>query len=340
MSTLTRTSAALGLALALAAPTAGHAEPGVQPGLVESLCLARTVPDPDCVTIAYPGVDVWAVSATLPIEESATAAYDALIPAPFTPPSRRELGVLMFRLDIPANPSTSIESDPGEGYAEGSVAIRVGFPAAEGFPYREGWWDLAQPLNDASQYGAGRGVGLPKYMATAAVRRDPDGSWRASATDWGKHASQSGPGISTVPGGNILEINWTPSDPGVSADRAQALRSFGQYGEPLFLNSPPHDETGDRDPAMVKFTPAALIPVSGVARTPATEFPDPMLGTVTVRLEGLIPGSGDDVSAGSFADLLAPGPHTVAGTVAFARGYAFLTSDNLANNVAPPEDGR
>lgn len=321
--------------LAIAMPVTAQ-DPGLQPGFVESICPSRVPPDPDCATIAYPLVDVWAVAAILPIKQgdSAAAAYDALIPEPFTPPAVREIALLMFRLDIPASPSSSIETDPGDGYAEGSVAIRVGFPAADGFPYDAGWWDLAQPLNDQSQYGAGRGVGLPKYMAEASVRRAANGDWAARALDWGKAEGQSGgPGSVTVAGGNVLEIDWTPADPGVSDERAHQLWRWGQYGDPLFVQTAPYDEVSAHDPAMVKFSPTSLVPVYGVERTPLTEYPDPIIGTATVRLEGTIPGAHDTLAAGSFADLIDPGPHTVGGTLAFARGYAFLTTDNLSNNV-------
>ncbi|MEX2554800.1 MAG: hypothetical protein WEB06_04115 [Actinomycetota bacterium] len=324
------------LAVSFAAP----AEPQLQPGLIEALCASRVPPDPDCLSIAYPAIDVWSVAAILPLREgeAATASYDSLIPPPFTPPpsGRREIAVLMFRLDLPMNPTSSIDTDPGAGYAEGSVAIRVGFPAAEGFPYSEGWWDLAQPLNDPSQYGAGRGVGLPKYMADASLRRLEDGTWAAAATGWGKADGQAGgPGSTTIEDGNVLTISWKPEELGPPGEHVEQVRAWGQYGEPLFVQTRPYDENvPTHDPAMVKFTPASLVPLYDVRRTPLTEFPDPIVGTATVRLEGAIPGPGSTITSMPFSAILEPVDHVVAGTIAFTRGYAFLTTDDLRNNTA------
>lgn len=308
------------------------ADPGVQPGFLEGICVGRIPPDPDCGAIAYPG-DVWSVAAILPVRAGGEAAYDALIPAPFYPiEGKREIAVLMFRLNVVPSPTSSIDTDPGDGYAEGSVAIRVGFPAHEGFPYREGWWDLAQPLNDQSQYDAGRGIGLPKYIAEAGLRRDGDGIWSGRALDWAKTADQAAPGIARVAGGNVLRISWSPIEPVTTPEHRAKLRAWGQYGEPLFVQTRPFDENAAHDPAMVKFTPVAVLPLADVPRTPVTEYPDPVIGTARVTLEGSISGAHTNVSAGSFADILEPGEHVVAGTVAFGRGLAWVTSDDLRNN--------
>ncbi len=319
----------------MVAPSSSADGPGLQPGFTDALC-PRPV-DTDCATIAYPAIDVWSVSAILPVKNTdaapdAEAVYDSLVPEPFTVPAERELAVLMFRLDIPTNPTSTATTDPGEGYAEGSVAIKVGFPAAHGFPYSEGFWNLAQPLNDPAQYEGGRSIGLPKYMAEAEVRRNADGTWTAGAEDWGK-VDVASPGSEPVPGGNTLQIDWSPGTPPTGAD-TDALWRWAQYGDPLFVQTVPYDEVGSHDPAMVKFTTTGLTPLFGVPRTPASEYPDPEIGTATVTLEGDIPGAGNALTAASFSDLIAPGPHTVGGAFAYARGHAFLTIDNLENNTA------
>ncbi len=321
--------------LALWPAVAGTQGPQPQPGFVESLCPRAAAPDPDCYTIALPA-EVWATAAAIPIKDDPAAikAYDSLIPEPFFPiPDRREIGVLMFRLDTTPSPARDIDTDPGPGYAEGSVAIRVGFPAQDRYPYREGWWDLAQPLNDQSQYGAGRDIGLPKYMADAGLRIDANGTWRAHATDWGPSDAEA-PGSSTVPGANELHIEWTADEPGADKERREQLWTWGQYGEPLFVQTPPYDEQGEHEPALVKFTTVSTLPVHGAPASPVTMAPDPRIGTAKVTLDGTTPAGID------FAELIGPGVHQVAGTSAFTRGFAFITSDNLANNQgeagAPP----
>src|SRR3712207_1186526 len=168
----------------------------------------------------------------------------------------------MFRLDTTPSPGRTIDTDPGPGYAEGSVAIRVGFPAKEGYPCREGWWTIAQPLNDRSQYGAGRDIGLPKYMAHAGLRVDSPRKWRAHATDWARAAGKP-PGRERVPGGNKLHIEWRDDEPAAGRARRQQLWTWGQYGEPLFVQKPPFDEPGPRKPALVKFTPVSTAPLTG-----------------------------------------------------------------------------
>ena len=334
------TALLLGAALlATLLSTAVAQTPQPQPGFAESLCPRVQPPDEDCYTIGLPA-EVWATAATIPIKDTPEAikAYDSLIPEPFYAlPKRREIGVLMFRLETAMSPERDIDSDPGPGYAEGSVAIRVGFPAEDGYPYREGWWVLAQPLNDPGQYGAGRDIGLPKYMADAGLRVEGDGRWRAHAVDWAR-ANADAPGSEPVPGGNALRIEWRSGDPGVSEERSNQLRAWGQYGEPLFVNRPPYDEAGEHAPALVKFTPVSAVPVAGAPNTPVTAAPDPRVGTATVTLEGTAPGGVE------FAKLIEPGPQTVAGTSAFTRGFAFITSDNLENNwadaAAPPSSSR
>src|SRR3712207_5904749 len=200
------------------------------PGFAQSLCPRAQAPDPDCYTISIPA-EVWAVATTLRIKPTRQAkrAYDSLIPEPFFPiPGRRRVAVLMFRLNTQMSPGSDANTDPGPGYAEGSVAIRVGFPARDGYPYRVGWWDLAQPLNDPSQYDAGRDIGLPKYMARAGLRI-ADGRWRAHATRWGRTGGGQ-PGAATVRRGNILRISWSGKKPRrLGRRRARAIRTWGRY---------------------------------------------------------------------------------------------------------------
>ena len=322
--------AAAAALLALLAPAGvlGQA-PQPQPGLAESLCPRLTAPDPDCTTIGIPA-EVWATSAIVPIKDDpqAAKAYDSLIPAPFFPlPGRRELGVLMFRLDTTPSSNRSIDDDPGAGYAEGSVAIRVGFPAKDGYPYREGWWVIAQPLNDQSQYGAGRAIGLPKHMADAGLRIDASKTWRAHAKDWAP-GNKDTPGAAVVPGGNSLTIEWSAGERPEGPERREQLWTWGQYGEALFVQRPPYDEGGEHAPGMVKFTTVSTVPLAGAPQTPVTMAPDPRIGNATVSLDGKTPGGVP------FSDLIGPGPHKVAGTSAFTRGFAFITSDDLSNNRA------
>ena len=304
--------------------------PQPQPGFAESLCPRLAAPDPDCITIGIPA-EVWAAAAIVPIRDDPQAikAYDSLIPAPFHPiPGRREVGVLMFRLNTSMSPDRTIDTDPGAGYAEGSVAIRVGFPAEEGYPYRDGWWVVAQPLNDQSQYRAGRDIGLPKHMADAGLRIDEQKTWRAHANDWAT-GNKDTPGAAPVPGGNRLSIEWRAGETTAGPERREQLWTWGQYGEPLFVQRPPYDEAGEHDPGLVKFTTVSAVPVQGAPQTPLTTAPDPRIGNATVTLEGATPGGVQ------FADLIGAGPHQVEGTSAFTRGFAFITSDNLQNNRAP-----
>src|SRR3712207_4090880 len=201
-------------------------------------------------TTLFRSSEVWATAAIVPIKDdpAAVKAYDSLIPAPFFPlPGRREVGVLMFRLDTSVSPESTIDSDPGPGYAEGSVAIRVGFPAEDGYPYREGWWVIAQPLNDQSQYQAGRHIGLPKHMADAGVRVDASKTWRAHAKDWAT-GDKAKPGAAVVPGGNSLSIEWSAADRPEGPERREQLWTWGQYGEALFVQRPPYDQAGEHAP--------------------------------------------------------------------------------------------
>lgn len=330
---------ALAAVVAMLAPSAAVAQtPQPQPGLAESLCPRLAAPDPDCITIGIPA-EVWATAAIIPIKDDpeAVQAYDSLIPAPFFPvPGRREVGVLMFRLNTSTSPDRTIDTDPGPGYAEGSVAIRVGFPAEEGYPYREGWWVIAQPLNDQSQYRPGRDIGLPKHMADAGLRIDASKTWRAHANDWAQ-GSKDAPGSAVVPGGNRLSIEWKAGERPEGPERREQLWTWGQYGEALFVQRPPYDEAGEHAPGMVKFTTTSTVPLRGAPQTPVTMAPDPRIGNATVTLEGATPGGVQ------FSDLVGSGAHSVAGTSAFTRGFAFITSDDLSNNraagdaAAPPK---
>jgi polyvinyl alcohol dehydrogenase (cytochrome) len=168
-------------------------------------------------------------------------------------------------------------------------------------------------------------------MSDAGLRIS-DGRWRAHATKWGL-GDPAAPGAETVPRGNALEIEWSKRDPKVGKTRRQQLRTWGQYGEPLFVQTPPYDESGPHQPGMVKFTPASAVPVEGAPDSPLTSPPDPRIGTTSVRLAGKTSGGT------RFAKLIGRGRHRVAGTSAFTRGFAFITVDNLSNNQAaePPQ---
>lgn len=301
--------------------------------VVDALCPRPGQTTPDCYTIPVPGAQAWVVAAIAEPKPGAEALYDSLIRRPYTAPETRQVAVLSSRLNIPADLEAGPDTQPEPGYQEGSIAIRVGFPAKDGFPYSEGWFVLAQPISDFGQYEAGRDVGIPKYMADMTVTQTDDG-WQQTATDMGTSAEQTaGPGSTTVEDGIDLTIDWSQV-PVVAEEQAVTdVERWTVFGDPLLGHKRPYDDpAANLDlPYMTKFTPSAFVPVgSAGAVTPLTNGPDLRTGLTDVTLTGTIPTT--DVP---FSDLVGPEQLTdIPGTYGFVTGTLYMTFDDLSNEMA------
>jgi hypothetical protein len=307
---------------------------GTDPEAVAAaLCPRPGQTTPDCYTIPVPAAQAWVVAAIAEPKEGAEALYDSLVRRPYTVPARRQVAVLSSRLNIPADPDAGPDTAPEPGYQEGSIALRVGFPARDGYPYTEGWFVLAQPISDVGQYDPGRDVGIPKYMADMTVSKTDDG-WRQTASGMGTSPSQvDGPGSTTVADGFALTIDW--SDVPVQADEQQVadVEDWAVFGDPLLGHKRPYDDpAADLDvPYMTKFTPSAFVPAtSAAAFTPLTNGPDLRTGRADVTLTGLIPLTGVP-----WSDLVGPEQLTgIPGTAGFITGTLYMTFDDLSNDLA------
>ena len=128
--------------------------------------IGSTAPNPSCVTEPIPG-EGWVVAAMRPPSRHALRVYRSLIPSFYAMPRRPMVAFTGSRLNV-GNPTLS-DADPGPGYMESAVEIRVRRGS------EEGWFPLATPVNDSSQYQAGRWVGIPKWMADLSMTHDHAG---------------------------------------------------------------------------------------------------------------------------------------------------------------------
>ncbi len=328
-------------ALAAAVTSAPAApSPGVPPA--EALCPRVMPPDDDCYSIPLPS-EGWLLGSVVdvdPRDKRAVRLYDALLAEHakgFGRPVKRQIAVLQFRLNVPGTPGSLEPRNPGPGYGEASIALRVSFDGRDSFPYRDGWFPLAQPVNDPSQYGAGRDVGIPKYMADIALTHD-DGGWHGVTEHFGGRDQAGGPGIATVAGGSSMRLDWAPSSRRPA--NAEQILSWTRMEKPLFTVERPYDERNvDHRPAMVKFTPVAWLTTDeSVPENPVTSR-DPQLGRMRITLRGTLP-----VTPGAFterhgrdarwADLLGTRrPLNAAGAFWHAKGYTIITGDDLDDDV-------
>jgi hypothetical protein len=335
---LARLLIAIALCAVLAAPAAAQTAPSPGAPPANALCPRLVPPDPNCYTIPIPS-EGWLIGTIVDVnkrDKRATALYDQLLAqyAPgFGAPKKRQIALLQFRLNVPGTPSAPDRTNPGPGYGEASIALRASFDGKDGYPWEDGWFPLAQPVNDSTQYGAGRADGIPKYMADISMTHD-DGGWHGSVLNWGGPDAPGGPGSATVPGGNSMRLDWAPSAAPAPANAEQIL-SWTQLGEPLFTEVAPYDvRDADHAPWLVKFTPVPFAWGSGA--DPLTTAP-PTLGTTTVSLQGTLPRSPSKWRGqATFADLLGTSePITVPGGFWYARGITYLTVDTLSDNAEP-----
>lgn len=321
-------------AFAAAAPT-----PGVPPA--EALCPRILPPDDDCYSAPLPS-EGWLLGTVVdvdPADARAIALYDELVTkhaTGFRVPERRQIALLQFRLNVPGTPGSLDPENPGPGYGEASIALRVTREGGDGNPYTAGWFPLAQPVNDQGQYGAGRDVGIPKYMADIALAHDEAG-WHGTTTRFGGRDQAGGPGIAPVDGGSSMRLDWAPAAPGAEEPAgADAIRSWTRMEDPLFTVERPYDEDAvEHRPAMVKFTPVAWLESdSGEPENPITSRP-PQIGTMRVALDGALPLTPSGFAAtygrdARWSDLLSTDqPLTAPGAFWHAKGYTVITGDDL-----------
>ncbi len=302
--------------------------------VADALCPRPGQTTPDCYTLPVPGAQAWVVAAIAEPKEGAEALYDSLVPRPYLLPEKRQVALLSSRLNLgTGDPRNGPETAPDKGYQEGSIALRVGFPARDGFPYSEGWFVLAQPISDFGQYEAGRDVGIPKYMADMSVVKDGD-TWTQSALNMGSNASQTnGPGSTTVTENDMdLSITWTPEAVEADEQEVKDVERWTIFGDPLFGHKRPYDDPNvNLDvPFMTKFTPAAYAPVGKAgAVTPLTYGPYLKTGLTDVTLTGNIP-----TTSTPWSDLVGPEQLTdIPGTFGFINGMLYITMDDLSNDV-------
>jgi Acetoacetate decarboxylase (ADC) len=155
--------------------------------------VGSTAPNPSCITEPIPG-EGWVVAAMRAPARRSLSLYRSLIPDFYAMPRRPMVAFTGSRLNV-GSPTVGT-ADPGQGYMESTVEIRV----RRGD--EEGWFPLATPVNDSSQYQAGRWVGIPKWMADLSMTPDhAAGTWTAAAT---------APGNATA----VFErITWAPAKP-------------------------------------------------------------------------------------------------------------------------------
>lgn len=319
---------------AVALPASGDPRGTHPQEVADALCERGAKIDSDCVNIPIPG-QAWVVAALTKPRPGAEKLYDSLIRPPYKPAAQRQVAVLSSRLDIPGDASMTRDTDPGAGYQEGSIAIRVSLPPMEaGYPWTDGWLVLVQPINDYSQYEAGREVGIPKYLADMTTTKTAKG-WRQVSIGFGAGPGQDkGIGSTTVKGGGRLIIDWTTDKVKASEQQIADVERWSVFGDPLVGHKRPFDDPkfDVTKPWLTKFTSTAYVPATQAAAfTPLTAGPDLEVGQTDVVLEGTIPGT----KGVPFSRLVGPKQLTdIPGVSAYFSGILYITTDGLANNMA------
>lgn len=296
----------LALTVALGAlVTAGPASASV----VDELCPQSSAgPNPSCVVEPIPGEGwVWAgaerpAATRLPL-------YRSLIPAPYAMPKDPMVAYTAVRLDAPGDPSAA-EKDPAQGYMETTVTLRVSFNG------QEGWFPLATPVNDDSQYDFGRAVGIPKYRDDVLIAHD-------HATDAWTGAAM----VAAAPKTVYERVAWSPKPPpSTDPELLGAVRRLVLNEAPQFTLVRPWDETDPgRFPERVKFTVSPLVP--------AGQLPAPRLGTTTAYVND----AAGPASLPLWRDLVDAGrPRSMPGMFWHGSGVVYVSSQRLDGQVGPP----
>lgn len=256
------TTAALTVAAAIGAAGTALAQLGgaVPGGLLSQDYLVRFIQSPqDNLTYAFP-LQARQITAVVDLKDHAPqtlALYDSLIPAGYTPPRRPEDRKIYFAIIeayIPRN------NDAVGGlhtvWIESSIAIAA-FHGAEA-----GWIHISQPTNSDSAYDLGRGVGFPKYMASATMTR-VEGGW-AAVTSVDPQLTGGAPDNDHAGEVETLRLEWVDAEDAGSGE----LERWTRIEKPYFSVKP--FRTGEQM-FRVKWTPKSYVPVGGAGNDSTLE---------------------------------------------------------------------
>lgn len=297
------------IAATFAAVTALAFAPGAHAQATQEICPhVGTAPNPSCITQPLPG-EGWIVSGVTRADPAKLDLYRSLVPAPYVMHEDPMVAFIAFRLDVPGIFSSGT-ADPDDGYGETSVMIRVRNGG------ESGWFPLATPVNDQSQYDAGRWVGIPKWLADLTLIRSGD-TWTGTST------------VPDQPTQVFERVSWSPTAPTTAPDRelASALTRFAVFDDPMFTTVKPWDVPAEsRYPERVKFTISAYVPEG--------PRPEPQPGTAVADVSHTI---GPD-SLPRWRDLVPEGPQAMPGMFWRGKGVVYVSSERADGSLGPPGD--
>jgi hypothetical protein len=326
----------LAIAGALATAAPAQADPSAAGLCPQTTTSGMPAPQLSCVPEAVPG-EGWTAAGIEPVTDPAKLSVYASILKPYSAyyavPRDPALGFVGARLNT-GSLSTST-ADPGQGYQEMEVAIRV----LETQTGEEGWFPLATSVNDSSEYTAGRLVGFPKFAADENITHDAaSGDWTYTAWPQGKDTSP------------FQVYRFASASPGaVSAAQRAELSALDLYQDAMFTTARAWDENDPSwFPVRNKFTITPLVPFldavpvappgTGTPVDADISQPAPTLGTLRVNISQSV---GPD-SLKAFRGLLDTDKDgnattsTMPGMFWHGNGWVFISSERLDGQPGLP----